>query len=462
MLRTQKLVTFWIIVGGFYSSLIGFETQAGGFVLLIPQFRQDFGHNVDDSYTLEGSWQFVITGGPYGTNVLGSFAGSYLSDRIGRKYAILIGCICTIPFVICEVIATKIEVFFVGKFMNSFFLGVLQTSLASYLAEISPLALRGVSIALLNLCQALGGLVSAIIMYGVRNVDNRWTYRSMLVAQFFFSGVSIIFCLFMPESPYWLLSKGKNKVALKEIHRLYKSKKTAVGQYAVACLTILEANQANADSDSILECFKGTNLRRTLIAMLPMLMQSLSGVAYISNYSTYYYQLAGFSDTNSYQIAVGAQALSLARNMTSWFLLDRIGRRSLFLGIGSLFVLNLLTASLGLDTSNFRAVQASCGFMAMYNYFFNIAIGPVAYVIASEIPTSRLKAKTTAIAFFTNNAFNCIWAFALSYMFNEDQANMGSSINFIFAGCCFISLFVFYFYHPELGGKSFEDLDKCS
>ncbi|CDK24451.1 unnamed protein product [Kuraishia capsulata CBS 1993] len=60
----------------------------------------------------------------------------------------------------------------------------------------------------------------------------------------------------------------------------------------------------------------------------------------------------------------------------------------------------------------------------------------------------------------TNNSFQCMWSFVLPYMFNPDQANMGSKINFIFTGMSFMSLFVFYFFQPETAGRSFEEIDE--
>ena len=53
-----------------------------------------------------------------------------------------------------------------------------------------------------------------------------------------------------------------------------------------------------------------------------------------------------------------------------------------------------------------------------------------------------------------------MWSFVLPYMFNVDQADMGSKINFIFAGCCFFSLYFFYFYLPETANRSYEEVDE--
>ncbi|CDK24449.1 unnamed protein product [Kuraishia capsulata CBS 1993] len=129
-------------------------------------------------------------------------------------------------------------------------------------------------------------------------------------------------------------------------------------------------------------------------------------------------------------------------------------------GITALTVLNLIVACAGLNESNASAMTAASAFLVMYNFFYNIAIGPLPYIMATEVSSVSLRAKTMALATITNYAFQCMWSFCLPYMFNADQANMGSKINFIFTGMSFLSIFVFYFIQPETAGRSFEEIDE--
>ncbi|QPG75838.1 hypothetical protein FOA43_003200 [Brettanomyces nanus] len=179
------------------------------------------------------------------------------------------------------------------------------------------------------------------------------------------------------------------------------------------------------------------------------------------DYSTYYYELAGFSTHRSYQLSCGAQALSISGVIVSWFIFDKFGRRPLIIyGMTCLTILNLIVAAAGTDTGNMTSMTVACAFMVMYNFFYNVSIGPLAYIFAAEVSSVSLRAKTVAVGTIINYAFQCMWNFVLPYMFNPDQANMGSKINFIFTGFSLMSIFVFYFYQPETAGRSFEDIDE--
>jgi hypothetical protein len=95
--------------------------------------------------------------------------------------------------------------------------------------------------------------------------------------------------------------------------------------------------------------------------IMPLTIQAMSGVAYISSYGTYYFELAGISTQKSFQIQCGAQALSIAGNIGAFLIIDRIGRRPLLLwAFGFLTVLLCVTGGLGTMTTNPSAVLGKC------------------------------------------------------------------------------------------------------
>jgi hypothetical protein len=122
-----------------------------------------------------------------------------------------------------------------------------------------------------------------------------------------------------------------------------------------------KAAREESSGTTYLDCFRGTNLRRTIITIMPLTIQAMSGVAYISSYGTYYFQLAGISTAKSFQIACGAQALSIAGNIGAFLIIDRIGRRPLVLwAFGFLTVLLCVTGGLGTQTHNHAIVMGQC------------------------------------------------------------------------------------------------------
>lgn len=447
----------WVMIS------VGFENGVGSMVVTIPTFRKDFGEYFDGEYVLDANWQSAISGGPIGSLVLGVVLGSYICDIFGRTKIMFVAVFLTFGFIALEYVATTIEVFFAGKFLNAFSLGLLQSVGTTYIAEISPLALRGMATAAVNLSFGIGPFIAVLIVNSISDSPDRIAYRGIFLTQWAFSGISIVLLFFLPDSPYYYILRKREDLAIKALEKLYKDEALVQVQFCIVKSTIeeAEANKA-ASSGSFVECFNKANLKRTLVAVSPFLMQPMSGLAYVGSYGTYYIQRSGFTTSQSFQLSCGAQALSIFGSIASWFVLDRWGRRFVVLyGMISLFILNILIAGLGLKTENKSFTTATAALITMYNFFFNSGIGPISYVINSEIPTSALRAKTVALGIGLNNAFQCMWQFVLPYMFNPDEANMGSNINFIFAACCFVSIFGYFFYLPETANRSSKKLMKC-
>ncbi len=162
--------------------------------------------------------------------------------------------------------------------------------------------------------------------------------------------------LILHRSPWWLIGKDRDDDALKQLRRLGHSEISAQNHLAIMKVTQKAAREESSGT-TYLECFRGTNLRRTIITIMPLTIQAMSGVAYISSYGTYYFQLAGISTARSFQIACGAQALSIAGNIGAFLIIDRVGRRPLVLwAFGFLTVLLCVTGGLGTQTHNHAVV----------------------------------------------------------------------------------------------------------
>ncbi|KAG7867106.1 hypothetical protein KL918_003301, partial [Ogataea parapolymorpha] len=193
-------------------------------------------------------------------------------------------------------------------------------------------------------------------------------YRGIFIPQWIFSITAMAMITTIPESAYWFLSKGKRQQALKSLKKMYREESVIQKQYAMMYVTVMEASEISAKAGTYVDCFKAKDLRRTLLVIFPLFMQAMSGVSYVTSYSTYYYQYAGYGTQKSFQISCGAQALSISGVISSWFIIDRFGRRPLMIGgMIAITILNLLIASTGIDKSNIPAMKTSSGFMAMYN-----------------------------------------------------------------------------------------------
>jgi SP family general alpha glucoside:H+ symporter-like MFS transporter len=327
-----------------------------------------------------------------------------------------------------EVVSTTNELFFAGKLVNGLAVGVLAAVCPTYIGEICPLAIRGLLTCLIALAYTVGPFTAALILNSTGTVETRWAYRAVFCAQYGFSGIAALFILFMPESPWWLCNKGRDEKALNSLARLgYRKDGEAAKRLAVIKLT-LEQVRKETEGASYFECFRKSNLRRTIISIAPLSIQALGGVIFIAGYSTYYAQLAGFSTATSFQLFVGLQVVSMTGNIISWSLIDRVGRRNLTLwGVGGLTVILMLCGGLA-AAGTVPSIKACLGFMIIYGFFYNITIGSTAYTILTENATSRLRVKTIAIGVAVQNTWYTMWSLVLPYLFNPDKANLGAKV----------------------------------
>ena len=153
-----------------------------------------------------------------------------------------------------------------------------------------------------------------------------------------------------------------------------------------------------------------------------MCIQPMCGLVFITGYTTYYLQLAGFSTSMSFKLQIVQQVVMIIGNIMSWFLIDRVGRRNLNI-YGTLAIAILLWLAQGLAVANTRgSVKGTVALVFLYAWFMALKIQPVSYTIMTEVPTPRLRMKTIAIASATYSALNMMWGFVLPYLFNPDKA----------------------------------------
>lgn len=465
-LKKYPLTFFWCIYAVWCILLVSFENQAAGTVISIPQFRQDFGSFFGGDYVLDTKWQSAFNGGPVASAVVGALCSGQIADTFGRKWTMLGALLISVAGVTVEFVSTTNEMFFGGKFLNGFALGALASVPVTYVGEISPLALRGTLTCLTALAYCVGPFVVALITNTTGTYTTRWAYRAVFAAQWGYAAIALALILFMPESPWWLVSKGREQKALSSLSRLGYNEDERNKKLSAIKVT-LEQVRRETEGATYFECFRRSNLRRTIISIAPLAIQALSGVIFSASYSTYYMQLAGYSDEMSFRLQIAQQVLSIVGNVMSYFMIDRLGRRNLMVfGLFIMTCILMVTGGLGVvstDKTNPNsdgAVKGTVALILLYVWWYNCTIGAAAYTILAEVSTSRLRVKTIAIGLALQNALYMMWSFVLPYLFNPDKANLGAKVMFIFGGLSVICLVYLWFYQPETAGRTYAELDE--
>ena len=359
---------------------------------------------------------------------VGALTCGFISDTIGRKYTVMAGLVGSYISVTMEVVANTNGLFFAGKFLNGFVVGMLAAVCPTYLGEIVPLALRGLLTAMIAFAYALAPLTAAVIVNSTGTKTNVWAYRSVFCAQYGFCFISTVFAPFIPESPWWLASKGRDEKALTSLRRLgCNTDIEAVRKLALIKVTLEEVRR-ETEGVTYFECFRVSNLRRTIISIAPLTIQALGGVIFIAGYFVYYAELAGYSSAAAFKLYVIFQVISMCGNIASWFIIDRVGRRDLTLyGTASLMVILMLAG--GLATAGKTPYIKGCfSMMMIYAFVYNCTIGATGYTLLTEIATSRLRVKTIAIGIALQNIIYMVLGFVLPYLFNPNYLNLGAKV----------------------------------
>jgi sugar porter (SP) family MFS transporter len=458
-LKKDPWLLFWIGVMLWTLIVRGFENQSSGAVISIPDFKQRFGQLQDGQYFIETKWQSALSGGSNAAAIVGSWAASYFADKFGVKPVILAAAAINIASVGVEFSSTSIGMFFGGKMINFVAIGAFLNICTAYVADVSPLAIRSSVIGFCNLSQCIGPFVSAIMSYYTSSWESAWSWKSLICAQWGFAVVGLIGQIFMPESPVYLVRRGKLDQARKSLNQLYSDPRDAEGHLERIKLTLEEA-ETQQDSVSYIDCFRGTNLRRTLIAIMVFLSEPMSGLGFVSNYGALMYQYLGIGDRQSFLIQIGAQILSMSGATISFLISDMFGRRPMYLGGCIGLTLLLLCMGIAGSVETNAATTAAVGFYTMYNFFYNAGVGSNVYTIAGEVPTSVLRTKTLAVALSVSAAVNTMWSFVAPYMFNPGYGGLKAKIGFVFGAFMLLFAVMAYFFVPETRRRTYEELDE--
>ncbi|MCJ1316708.1 hypothetical protein MMC15_002029 [Xylographa vitiligo] len=483
--KTYPMAIFWAVLVSMCVVMEGYDTILIGNFFAYPTFAQKYGTLVPGSgYQLTAPWQAGVSDASGVGAFFGALANGYLVTWLGHKRVLLGSLLVLSCFIFMTFFAPDIGVLTAGEFLCGLPWGIFATVAPAYASEVLPLSLRVYLTSYTNMCFIIGQLIAAGVLDGLLKLTNEWSYRVPFALQWFWPAFLFPVLLFMPESPWHLVRKGRLEDAEKSLMRLQRQSADIDPKATLA--TIVHTNnleQELSTGTSYWDCFRGTERRRTEIACVCFAGQVLAGLNFAYN-STYFFQQVGLNTSETYNLNVGGTAMALFGTIVSWFcIMPYVGRRTIYIwGMSTMALILYVIGFLNIDTGNQSVATAQAVLTLIWTFVFQLSIGQLVsllpitpihthspsasltppkqgWALPAEMGSTRLRQKTVCLARNSYYIASTIGQVLEPYFLNPTEWNLRGYTGFFWAGTATVVAFWAYFRLPETKGRSFDDID---
>jgi sugar porter (SP) family MFS transporter len=417
----------------------------------------------------------------------GAIIAGDISDAFGRRTTIILGCLVFIIGVILQVASAGLGLLVAGRLVAGFGVGFVSAIIILYMSEIAPKKIRGAIVSGYQFCVTIGLMLAACVTYATEDFTDSSSYRIPIGLQLLFAIILGTGLFFLPESPRYFVKKGKIEEARIALGRVRGQPPTS--DYIESELSEIIANaeyerRVIPDTGyfgSWAHCFSGSlfkassNVRKTILGTSLQMMQQWTGVNFVFYYSTPFLQSTG-AISNVFLMSLIFTLVNVLSTPISFWLVERFGRRPMLIyGAVGMFICEFIVAIIGVTVgfnqthldaagntvaNNLSAVNAQVAFIAIYIFFFATTWGPGAWVLIGEIFPLPIRSRGVALSTASNWLWNCIISVITPYLVGTSEANLRSSVFFLWGGLCFCCFVYAYFLVPETKGLTLEQVDR--
>ena len=433
-------VALTVALGGF---LLGFDaTVISGVVPFIKEY-----------FSLDGAsgdlkLGFAVSSLGWGAMAGNAIAGP-LSDRFGRRRVLLGTALLFVLSSLLAASATSFASFVAARIVGGLAVGGAILIAPMYIAEIAPAEKRGSLVSLNQLMIVIGISASFFSNYFLlESGEHNWRY--MLGVQMVPALLYFALLWFVPESPRWLLLKGRDEAALQVLRRVAGEQQAQEN---------LQQIQRSLTTKSVSRGFRGLLDSRVRLIMIIALglafFQQITGINAIFYYLPTIFAQAGGGVNDAFRQAVMAGLVNVAMTFVAIWLIDKLGRKPLLIvGIAGM-ALSLFAISWAFSQESYNArlvLIAIIGFVAS----FAISLGPVMWVLLSEIFPNEQRAAAISVAGF----WNALTSASVTMIFPWALSTLGSGGTFLAFGLFATAALLFVvLLVPETKGRTLEQLE---
>jgi len=463
-----KMLYFLVICCSMCAAVQGMDESVtnGANLFWAPQFGLNTAEGAPNASKNE--WLLgLVNGAPYlCCAVIGCWLTAPLNNWLGRRGTIFLTATLSALTCIWAGCTNSWEHLFAARFVLGLGIGPKSATVPVYGAETAPPLIRGALVMQWQVWTAFGimlGTVSSLVFYHVPDPASGITglnWRLMLgsaALPAFFVMAQVWFC---PESPRWLIGRGRYVEAYESLCRLRHTKLQAARDlFMINALLEEEANIATGRL-AIIELFAVPRNRRAALASgIVMFMQQFCGINVIAYYSSTVFRQAGFDEISALGATLGFGALNWIAAAPAIYTIDTYGRRTLLLVTFPLMAIFLLMTGMAFfipETSKARIAVVALG-IYLHCIAYSPGEGPVPFTYSAEAFPLYVRDVGMSFATATTWTFNFIVALTFPRLLGafKPQGAFGW-----YAGWNVIGTILVWLFMPETKALTLEELDQ--
>jgi SP family xylose:H+ symportor-like MFS transporter len=414
---------------------------------------------LEEHFSLDANWKGWATGCALVGCAIGAAAAGVLSDWLGRKKVLIASAILFFISAVGTALPKSITIFIIYRIIGGLGVGAASMSSPMYIAEISPAGIRGRMVSVNQFAIVSGFLVVYFVNYFIAlQGDQLWNqesgWRWMFGSESVPAVLLLLLLFFVPESPRWLTKRNRSDEALEILTRVNGA------QYAQT--ELLEIKDASAhESGSIKQLFRPGLKIVLVIGIVLAVLQQVTGINVFLYFGTEIFKKMG-SETNAALLqTVVVGVVNLSFTIIAIWTVDKVGRKPLMM-IGSAGM-GLSLLGMGLMAYFQKTDLWVLLFILGYIACFALSVGPVTWVILSEIFPTRIRGRAMAIATV------CLWVanYVVSQTFPMMDENNWLLEKFhhafpfwVYGVFCVVLVTFVCRFVPETKGKTLEEIEK--
>lgn len=452
----------------FYVARICFIVAMGGFLfgydLVVVGGAKPF-YEAFFSLTEKPILRGWVVSSAYVGCLLGAVFSGLLADRLGRKLLLIFAAVVFTASAIGMAVAPAVWLLVIFRILCGVGIGMASALSPMYIAEVSPSSCRGRMVAFNQLAIVIGILAAQIVNLtiaqavpeGVTVAEIAESWNGLYGWRWMFGAVAVpsscffLLMFFVPESPRWLAKKGRENAAMTILETIGGKEQADFEMREIRKSLDLEKENASKLSDL-------ANRRYWPVIALGIFIAVFSqwtGINVIFNYAEEIFVSAGYPISGMMMNIVITGVVNLIFTFVAIATVDRFGRKPLFCaGAGGLAVIFLT-----LGTCYFLQLTGLFMLILVVSAIacFAMTIGPVSWVMISELFPNRIRGAAMSLAVFS------LWVGCTTLTLSFPSLNhfLGASGTFgIYGGICAAAFFVCLRFLPETKGKSLEQIEE--